>query len=205
MDTENAITWTANLRIEKYNDDDSFRKGIPDEVQHIKGNTATMIGLFTLWNLAMGKGTSDPDGYTYNNISYTVEGFYPLSHDNAYIGVGTGTSQESLNDTGLSAGEQSSRAYVQAEVNYPAIDSANPNIMQVKAVFGSTVAAFSWQEWGVFNGNPDNPGQDRSAMNDSTHTGNIVMFNHKVEDMGTKSANATWVIIGDFVLSPTAT
>lgn len=186
-----AIKWTANLRIEKYNNDESYESGIPDEIQEVKGNTATTKGLFTIWNLAMGKGVNDE--VTYDGNTYT--GVYPLNESYAWLGVGSGTTTPSASDTAL---DDSNAVFVQCDPGWPKIDSASPNTLQLRATFGAQVATMAWNEWGVANGDA---GHTPVSPRD---TNNIVLFNRKVENMGSKSDDATWVIIADLLISPSA-
>lgn len=188
---DNLMKWTANFRIEKYNSQESYKKGIPDEIQTVKGNTATTKGLFTLWCLAQGLSTSST--VTYDGV--TISGVYPLNQANTYIGVGNGTATASASDTALFGDTQT---FVQCESGFPVIDQANPNTLQVKATFGPSTGNHEWNEWTIANGNPSNV----PAGHDSN---SVVLFNRRVETMGTKAQNATWVIIADLIISPSAT
>lgn len=187
------INWTANLRIEKYNNDESYKSGVPDEIQTVEGNTATMKGLFTIWNLVQGKDINSE--VTYDNTTYT--GVYPLNADYAYLGVGSGDTPATSADTGLA----STPVFLKCDTGYPIIDAANPNTLQLRVTFSPSDAAnMDWKEWGVANGDADRsktPVSPRDADN-------IVLFNRRVENMGHKSDQATWVIIADLVISPTA-
>ena len=194
------IFWTANIRIEKYNNDESVKRGVPDEVQYVEGNTATTKGLFTLWHLAMGDGPSDTSiVYPPGDGGTAMGGFYPLKYvagsaEYAHIGVGDGTSSAQASDTGLTGTNQ---CFMPCIDNTPAIGS-NPNVLQLKAQFGPDDANnFTWNEWGVANGDPTNPTGDRTASN-------IVLFNRRQEEMGTKSPGSTWVIIADLTIAPSA-
>ena len=188
--------WTANIRIEKYNNDESYRKGIPDDIQYVEGNTATTKGLFTLWHLAMGD--DETTSVTFGGTTYT--GVYPLkptddqSNVYTYIGVGDGTDTASANDTALTG---SNTEYMSCEEGFPSISSEQPNVLQVKVEFGPDDANWAWNEWGVFNGNPDSPGSGRDANS-------VVMFNRRQEEMGTKAQGSTWVIIADLTIAPSA-
>lgn len=183
------VRWTADMRIEKYSTQESYEKGIPDEVQTVKGNTATIKGLFTLWNLGMGM--DDSSTVTYQGTTY--QGVYPLSHANTFIGVGDSSTPASASQTGLLG----SAVWVQCDEGYPKTDADNPNTLQVKATFSPGVADQSWNEWGIANG-------DFSDIQSPRTQDNVVLFNRRVENMGVKSSQATWVIITDLTIAPTA-
>ena len=188
-----TISWTANMRIEKYNDDESYKAGVPDEVHYVKGNTATMKGLFTLWQLAMGNyiNTTNYVKPTYSGTEYDV---YPLDNTNTYIGVGNGAGTAYATDDAL---EGDTQAWVKCDSGYPIIDSSNPNTLQVSATFGPGVAeGWNWHEWGIANGNMGSPG--------TRPVESIVLFNRRNDDMGQKGSNATWVIIADLIIAPNA-
>ena len=196
------ISWTAHMRIEKYNNRESFDAGIPDEVHNVEGNTATNKGLFTLWQLVMGfdpntSGINWPgDGTNPAESNYT--GVYPLNATNTYLGVGDSSNAAAATNMVLQGTNQ---AWVQCDTGYPqVVYTNNQNTLQVKATFDSDTANFTWSEWGVANG--DHPGAGSFSSPRDEH--NVVLFNRRVDTMGTKAVGAVWVIIADLVISPTA-
>lgn len=199
---EPGVSWTANMRIEKYRDRESYAAGQPDEVHHVKGNTATNKGLFTLWQLVNG---CDPntsnitwpgDGTNPAESNYT--GVYPLNSSYTYLGVGDSSASASATDMAL---QGSNQAWVQCDTGYPMVTYANSqNTLQVKATFDSDTANFAWNEWGVANG--DHPGA--GSFSSPRDEYNVVLFNRRTDTMGQKASGAVWVIIAELVISPTA-
>lgn len=172
------MRWSCKTRIEKYHNDEDYKNNKPYDIIDIKGNTALINGLKLLWNLAIGNG-DDTNKYFF-------------SSSNACIGVGNSSASANSAQTGLLG---SSRYYKPMDqstgIIYPYITN---NTVTFRAKFGSTEGNFTWNEWGVINGNPMSPGQrDESTM---------VQLNRKVESMGTKVAGSTWVIVVDLTINP---
>lgn len=192
------LNWTANIHIEKYNNDESYKKGIPDDITYVEGNTATYKGLFTIWNLVMGMNPSSSVVY---EEGHEATGVYPLSYENTHIAVGNGTATPSPDDTQLDAQSSGTSGvdylYKGCDENYPVVLLSNPNCLQIRVTFGSNEANFEWNEWGVANGDPDTPGENRNEDN-------IVLFNRRKDPMGRKDQGATWVIVADLIISPSA-
>jgi len=90
----------------------------------------------------------------------------------AYIGVGDSDTAFAASQTNLQAATNKVR--VGMESTFP---DRTDNAIDFKSSFGSSVANWVWNEWGVFN--------------DET-TG--VMLNRKVEALGTKVEGSTWVL-----------
>lgn len=94
---------------------------------------------------------------------------------NATIGVGNSTQAYAATDTNL----------VGASKAYEVVDSAPTiatNVLTFVATFGTAVANFAWEEWGVFNSAGVSP------------TGGDIMLNRKVESLGTKTSAQSWEI-----------
>jgi len=91
---------------------------------------------------------------------------------NSCIGVGDGATPESAGQTGLLGENQ---LYKGMDTGYPTI-SATSIIFQ--STFGPNDANWTWYEWTVANG----PGND------------YINLNRKVENLGTKSSGATWIL-----------
>jgi len=90
----------------------------------------------------------------------------------AYIGVGDSDGVFAASQTNLQAATNKVR--VGMETNFPA---RTDNAIDFKSSFGSSVANWVWNEWGVFN-----------------HETTGVMLNRKVEALGTKVEGSTWVL-----------
>jgi hypothetical protein len=91
---------------------------------------------------------------------------------NSCIGVGDGTAAEDPAQTGLTG---TNKAYKQVDSGYPQLAGSS---VRFRATFGPNEAAFAWNEWTVANGCGDG----------------YVNLNRKAATLGTKPADATWVI-----------
>lgn len=175
---KDGAKWKCSARIEKYNTEDSIKSGIPDEVVPVNGNTALYTGLSLLWNLVSGLGDNNK--------------YYFLNEQNTFIGVGNSSATANPDQSGLLGTAKYYKEMDQTTgVNYPIIED---NTITVRAKFGPNEANFAWNEWGVLNGNPNNPG------NRDIET--IVQMNRKVEAMGTKVTGSTWVLVADISINP---
>lgn len=173
-----SIKWSCKMKLEKYFNDESLRNNKPDEVIDITGNTALIGGLETLWKLVTGAG---------DNVDV-----FPFDTSNAYIGVGDSSVAASPTQSGLLGASVCYRPMDQSTgVIYPQIVE---NTISFRARFDSTDANFIWNEWGIINGDPENPG--------TRDVSTIIQLNRRVEPMGTKTIGSTWVIIADITLNP---
>lgn len=100
---------------------------------------------------------------------------------NATIGVGTSTTIYGPTQTDLLGTKA-----------YEVVDSAPTiatNVLTFVATFGTAVANFAWEEWGVFNSAGVAP------------TGGDIMLNRKVESLGTKTSAQSWEITATLTVS----
>ena len=93
---------------------------------------------------------------------------------NATIGVGNSATVYGATDTDMIG----TKAYEVVDIA-PTIAT---NVLTFVATFGTGVANFAWQEWGVFNSAGVAP------------TGGDIMLNRKVESLGTKTTAQSWEI-----------
>jgi len=96
----------------------------------------------------------------------------PFNAANAYIGVGDGTVAEAATQTGL---QGTNKAYKAMDAGYPSRPGATQCRWQ--STFTGTEANFTWNEITVANGSSD------AAAN----------LNRKVQNLGTKAADTTWI------------
>lgn len=165
-----SIGWEClELKIIKYNTLKSYELKIPDEVTTVKGNLVTVKGMQCLWRCITGVAADGTE-------------WVPYSLANMHIGVGNGESAATTTDTILN-GAQTSYQPVESII-YDEEGSTSSASITATTTFGVGVASWSWNEWGIFNGDPST----------SETPENIIMLNHKIESMGTKSAQATWVM-----------
>jgi len=101
----------------------------------------------------------------------TGETLFDNAH--AYVGVGDDGTAAAATQTGLQA--VTNKKYNPMDTSYPTYGSSQK--VTHRATFGSADANFHWQEITVANGNSD------AAKN----------LNRKVQDMGTKAAQTSWV------------
>jgi len=92
-----------------------------------------------------------------------------FNNANAHIGVGNGVTAFAKTDTDLVGASKLRKAM---EATYP---QRTGNVIDLRALFGTSEANFAWEEWGAFN---------------AAAAG--VMANRKVETLGTKTAAQSW-------------
>ena len=109
----------------------------------------------------------------------------PLSAGYTRIGVGDSTTAAAVSQTDLQA---STNKYWKQIVSsgYPTISGG---VIQWQAVFGSAVANFAWQEWGIDNGGTGTAG---GTSNDGGAV--ATLFNRAVSSLGTKASGTTATI-----------
>jgi len=100
-----------------------------------------------------------------------------FDHDNAHIGVGDDATAADPTDTGLkgAANAGTHKLYKAMDTSYPTYGSSQK--VTHRSTYASADANFHWQEITVANGNSD------ASKN----------LNRKVQDMGTKASNTSWV------------
>lgn len=102
------------------------------------------------------------------------ESLTKFDNSNAAIGVGGGTGATTAAAIGQTDLQGLNTTRKGMDASYP---TRNGNAATFRATFGTSDANHAWQEIAVFN---------------STSGG--VMLSRKVEDMGTKTSSATWVV-----------
>lgn len=142
--------------------DDFARLGVrPYKVSEHLGNVITTAGWTRVLNLAIASG-----------------GLQAFDSTHTRIGVGTGTTPaENAADTDLIGVVTTNRYWKLVDSR-----SVSTNVLTIVATFGSAVANFAWNEFGIDQGTADG-------------TGAVVapFLNHKVGiSQGTKSAGQTW-------------
>jgi hypothetical protein len=103
----------------------------------------------------------------------------PFNAANAHIGVGSSATAPAAGQTDLQAATDKVRRPM--EPGYPSVST---NVMQFRSVFGSGVAEWAWQEWGVFN-----------ALSGGT------MMNRATSSLGTKSPGTSWQLTVQITLT----
>jgi len=118
-----------------------------------------------------------------NELWTLIAGTGGTKFDNgdAYIGVGDDATAAVATQTGLQA--TTNKKYNPMDTSYPTYGSSQK--VTHRATFASGDANFHWQEITVANGNSD------AAKN----------LNRKVQDMGTKAAQTSWVATLENTLS----
>jgi hypothetical protein len=107
-----------------------------------------------------------------NLIAAAIVGtaYTAFNNANAAIGVGDSTSAFAQAQTDLQASTNTYRQAVDA--TFPNITT---NVLTFQVTFGTGVANFAWNEWGVFN-----------------NTTGGTMLNRKQESLGTKQNTQSW-------------
>ncbi len=183
-----GIKWRAHALAEKYS---------PDQVAYAvrRSGIAEPEGVvLRRWCGAPEDGTAEADGnllvtaglalITNLLIGGTTAG--SIKNAQAICGVGATSTAANVADTALGA-DGGSAYYQQADSTYP---SRSNGVITMVSTFASGNANFAWAEWcwasctsGTITG---------GATLASVATG-VVMWNHKVQSLGTKASGASWV------------
>lgn len=173
------IMWRCHTLVEKYYGDLEYTEGPngllvpvtePWATVEKEGNLLVIGGASVQWQTLIGNGTTTAgQALTYFNNA------------NAAIGVGDSITAAADTQTDLQAAVNKVR--VGMDATYPlhtdSTGTAGSKTITYKATFGTAVANWAWQEWGIFN---------------SPTAGTGRMLNRKVESLGTKTSAATWVL-----------
>ena len=130
---QEAITWKARYKIEKYRGDvptDKDRKGLePYEVLEGEGNLLLDEGVDELFTILCSS-----SGTKFDNT-------------NARIGVGNSNAAANKTQTALQGGSTSFKGM---DSTFPTVGASQKAVF--KSTFGSADANFAWEEWTVDNG-----------------------------------------------------
>ncbi len=143
--------WT----IHRYANDEKFAANNPYSISTIKENVLLNEGITELLKLLTGDTAT-----AYDN-------------SNARLGVGDSSTAENATHTGLQAA--TNKLWKGMEATYPQIAAQT---VTFRAVFTTSEANYSWQEFTVTN-----------AADDSGDN-----LNRKISDQGTKTAGQTWTL-----------
>ena len=171
-----GFKWHCHTTLYKYNNENDLKTNKPLEIMEIENNMLLTKGAELLWKLLNGQMDNE-----------TVFGF---TRANSYLGVGTSSTAESAEQTSLIGAQSGNVAYAPMDTStadsYPLIQN---NKITFRAEFGGNVANFAWNEFGVLNGDPSNPGTRDPET--------IVLLNRKVpaSSLGTKIEGSVWVMV----------
>lgn len=170
ISARDSILWRPVLKVEKYHGDDLTHD--PYETIERAGNLLTTAGLARITSLI------------------TAAGGQGATNTSARLGVGNSTTAAAVGQTDLQAAAGSAnRQFKTMDATYP--QSAN-GVITFKATFGTTLANFAWNEWGIDIGTP--------TVADGT-TVAALLLNRAVQALGTKTSAGTWVATATITLS----
>lgn len=106
-------------------------------------------------------------------------GTEPFNNANAVTHVGDGTGAFAATQVDM---QGTNKATATMDASYPTIAT---NVLTFRSTFGTSVANFAWQEWGIKN-------------TASLATGSLL--NRKVESLGTKTAAQSWQLTTDITV-----
>lgn len=150
------LNWQAHAHLKKWNHTESYQLGCaPDEVLDVPGNMLLNAGIARLLDLLIGAGGQ------------------ALNSTHCRVGVGDST-------TAASAGQTDLQAATNKYFKLCTSVSRSSQTVTVVASFGSSVANFAWEEWGIDFGTADGT------------TVTAPLLNRKVTTMGTKASGSTW-------------
>ncbi|SEU46572.1 hypothetical protein [Nonomuraea wenchangensis] len=164
LSRRDALVWRCAWKVAKFWGDPT-PGAVPYDVIEGDGNLLMHGGASAIWQALLGNGTATAgQGLTFFNAA------------NAHVGVGDSTTAAAATQTDLQAATNKVRKAMDA--GYPqhtdGTGSGNATVT-FRATFGTGDANFAWNEWGIFNGAAGGR-----------------MLNRKVENLGSKSAAASW-------------
>ncbi|HUU84733.1 MAG TPA: hypothetical protein VM243_14630 [Phycisphaerae bacterium] len=184
-----GIKWGCKWRVDKYwGSPSNFADARPYETIFGQGNTLTNGGADLLWNRTL---VLNPTTLA------TIHKKGALSNGRAGIGVGDTSDAAAAGQTDLvgATGTTSRRIRGMSTAAYPAHTtgtSTAARTAQFQAIFTTTEANFAWKEWCITN--------FAQASSASAAIGGT-MLNRKAQDLGTKTAAATWTFTASLTLS----
>lgn len=152
------LNWHVDVELAKWARSEDHDAGLdPDTVEHFEHNLLLNAGITRMLNLLVGAG-----GTAFNAA-------------NTRIGVGNSTTAAAASQTDL----QGASKYFKLVDSAPSVSAQTATFV---ATFGTAVANFAWEEFGIDNGTADGT------------TVTAPMLNRRVVAMGTKGAGATWTL-----------
>lgn len=105
------------------------------------------------------------------------------------IGVGNSNTAAAATDTDLNASAGSSNRQFNMFDSAPTVGTgASSGVVTIVVTFGTGVANFAWQEWGIDGGTA----AGTTVTSDAASTPGLI--NHKVTSLGTKTSSSSWVL-----------
>ena len=190
-----GINWKAYAKVAKYSPEQvawaTARRGYEPSGDELRtlfaepedgyaeafGNILVTVGLALITNLLIGGTTAGS-----------------IKNAQAICGVGATSTAANIADTALGS-DGASAYYQQADSTYP---SRSNGVMSSQCTYASGNANFAWAEWcwaSCTSGSIT-----AGATLASVATG-VVMWNHKIQSLGTKSSGASWVFSSSITLS----
>jgi len=184
-----GIKWGCKWRVDKYwGSPSNFADARPYETIFGQGNTLTNGGADLIWNRTL---VLNPTTLA------TIHKKGALSNGRAGIGVGDTTSAATAGQTDLvgPASSTSRRFRGMSTAAYPAHTTGvttGARTAQFQSIFTTTEGNFKWGEWCITN-----------YLQSSSASGALLgtMLNRKAQDLGTKTAAATWTFTASLTLS----
>lgn len=184
-ETFDGLVWKCHTQVDKFWGDPTLEEResglvVPYDSLSVEGNTLVYAGSSVQWQTLIGNGVA--------TAGQTLTFF---NNANAAIGVGDSTTNTTpAAYTNLQgAVNNTDRVRVGMDATYPLHTpgtTIGAQTITFRSTFGTSVANFAWNEWGVFNSVTDGTGS---------------MLNRKVESLGTKTNAATWVLTVTLTLS----
>lgn len=173
--TRDSLLWRCHTRLDKFEGDPTQEERdsglvLPFDTIERKGNLLVIGGASVQWQTLIGNGTTTADqALTYFN--------------NARAAIGVGDSSTAAADTQTNLQAATNKLRKAMDATYPlhtdSTGTAGSKSITFRSTFATTDANWTWNEWGVFNSATDATGR---------------MLNRKVENLGTKTSAASWVL-----------
>ena len=187
------MNWKCKeFKIKKYDNEEDYRNGKISSIESHHGNAITDNGLAAMWILATTSSDAERENnkLKINNEDVTVHPFKAFEKEvgttGSVIAIGSGTATVSGKETSLNA-EVALLKVDEITRSVPSPDQSETSSgiasIKFKATATQDVAAGAWNEWGIY---------DYYDSTNSSQKG--ILFNRKVESMGTKASTSIWVV-----------
>lgn len=176
------MNWKCKeFKITKYDNENDYRNGKISSIETHHGNAITNNGLFAMWVFATTSNDTERENFKIDNkVVHPFKAFETSGTTGSIIAVGNGSTQVTGNETSLA--QELASLKVTAITRTQIGDVSGSAAITFAAEAGAGVAAGNWNEWGIYD------------YYDTTSNEKGILFNRKVESMGTKSDTSVWLV-----------
>lgn len=188
-DRVDSFRWSVRARIDRFTVDqiEACRRALGLEREPISSELLAFCAADSVFEM-------DGNLLTRQGRKRLIDRFVGTSSNQALdathcrIGVGNGTTAAADTDTDLGAAAGSGNRQFKLVDSAPTVGSGSSSgVLTAVATFGTSIANFAWEEWGLDGGT----GDGTTVTTEGNTTPGLV--NHKVGSLGTKTSAASWV------------